>query len=101
MFTFATAVSQFYIRFHIVISFAASSPSWHLARLLLACAATKSCWNFLIERKGYCEEALRLSHFLPCIVSKMQSGDHIFYIITMLAKFMEGLILWEYFWRVH
>jgi hypothetical protein len=27
MFTFATAVSQFYIRFHIVISFAASSPS--------------------------------------------------------------------------
>jgi hypothetical protein len=60
MFTFATAVSQFYIRFHIVISFAASSPSWHLARLLLACAATKSCWNFLIERKGYCEEALGL-----------------------------------------
>jgi hypothetical protein len=34
-----------------------------------------------------------LSHFLPCIVSKMQSGDHIFYIITMLAKFMEGRIL--------
>ncbi|CAL5041336.1 unnamed protein product [Urochloa decumbens] len=30
-----------------------------LARLLLACAATKSRGRSLIERKGYCEEALR------------------------------------------
>jgi geranylgeranyl transferase type-2 subunit alpha len=31
-----------------------------LARLLLACAAIKSRGRYLIERKGYCEEALRL-----------------------------------------
>ncbi|KAJ1260413.1 hypothetical protein BS78_10G230200 [Paspalum vaginatum] len=31
-----------------------------LARLLLACAATKSRGRSLVERKGYCEEALRL-----------------------------------------
>ena len=31
-----------------------------LARLLLACAAIKSRGNSLIERKGYCEEALGL-----------------------------------------
>ncbi|XP_006657246.1 geranylgeranyl transferase type-2 subunit alpha 1 [Oryza brachyantha] len=31
-----------------------------LARLLLACAAIKSRGSSLVERKGYCEEALRL-----------------------------------------
>ncbi|KAG8074906.1 hypothetical protein GUJ93_ZPchr0006g45685 [Zizania palustris] len=38
-----------------------------LARLLLACAAIKSRGSSLIERRGYCEEALGLFNDLICL----------------------------------